>query len=517
MKSSRIFISAVILSVLALVSCELDVPVREIIDAKQTIDRAKEVMAEKYDKKDLDNAVKELYKSHEFIKEDKAGDAKESAIKSKNLAMAAIKTSLPLLAGDTIAEAKKIYGEAEELNAAESAGEELKAADKEIKQADKLNNEKKYWDAYLVASDAMGSATAARTKALAVIPELEKKIRNLNNDKNMLASHELSRVAETELRQASESIARAESILQAKKMKEINAAIVKAEEDIKLAREKIQTAVEQESKKATVAERIKAVDADIKNLKANRGDEFAPEEIKNAEKLLGESNTLLSEGKLEETVTKVTDAEGMVARAKQNVEIGLAREKIISVSKLLEETKTRDTKKKYEAEFNEANTLLVSSNRKFEEKNYNEAVLKAEEAELIIKTAAIEIEKSTSSVLAGKERGLTGEGGDVSDKVVYTVKWRKRNTDCLWRISLRVYKNARLWPYIYKANKSQIKDPDLIFPGQKFVIPSLDEIKNPKKTGKKIKEKSGSTEMDKEEKTGTDKEMKEKTGTPEKQ
>ena len=45
--------------------------------------------------------------------------------------------------------------------------------------------------------------------------------------------------------------------------------------------------------------------------------------------------------------------------------------------------------------------------------------------------------------------------------------------DCLWRIAsyLSIYSNARDWPKIYEANKDKIKDPDLIFPNQKFTIP----------------------------------------------
>jgi len=34
-----------------------------------------------------------------------------------------------------------------------------------------------------------------------------------------------------------------------------------------------------------------------------------------------------------------------------------------------------------------------------------------------------------------------------------------------------------MWPVIYVANKDQIKDPDLIFPGQRFRIPPLPESK----------------------------------------
>jgi LysM repeat protein len=45
--------------------------------------------------------------------------------------------------------------------------------------------------------------------------------------------------------------------------------------------------------------------------------------------------------------------------------------------------------------------------------------------------------------------------------------------DTLWGISGReqIYHNPLMWPLIYKANSQQIRDPDLIFPRQIFVIP----------------------------------------------
>lgn len=49
--------------------------------------------------------------------------------------------------------------------------------------------------------------------------------------------------------------------------------------------------------------------------------------------------------------------------------------------------------------------------------------------------------------------------------------------DSLWGISGKpqIYANPYQWPLIYKANMNQIKDADLIFPGQQFEITSHPE------------------------------------------
>jgi nucleoid-associated protein YgaU len=53
---------------------------------------------------------------------------------------------------------------------------------------------------------------------------------------------------------------------------------------------------------------------------------------------------------------------------------------------------------------------------------------------------------------------------------VKTGDYRVKRGDCLWKISKKEYLNPFMWPLIYWANKTQIKDPDLIFPGQVFKI-----------------------------------------------
>jgi len=58
-------------------------------------------------------------------------------------------------------------------------------------------------------------------------------------------------------------------------------------------------------------------------------------------------------------------------------------------------------------------------------------------------------------------------------EILYTVV----RGDCLWFIAGRDahYANPFAWPKIYKANRDQIKNPDLIYPKQIFKIPNLTE------------------------------------------
>lgn len=47
--------------------------------------------------------------------------------------------------------------------------------------------------------------------------------------------------------------------------------------------------------------------------------------------------------------------------------------------------------------------------------------------------------------------------------------------DCLWSIAKYVYGRGNAYVAIYRANKNQIKDPNLIYPNQVFVVPAKAE------------------------------------------
>jgi hypothetical protein len=60
----------------------------------------------------------------------------------------------------------------------------------------------------------------------------------------------------------------------------------------------------------------------------------------------------------------------------------------------------------------------------------------------------------------------------------YTVGTWARDRDCLWNIAKKpkIYDNAFLWPKIWQGNRDQIKNPDLIYRGQKLQIPEKSEL-----------------------------------------
>ena len=127
--------------------------------------------------------------------------------------------------------------------------------------------------------------------------------------------------------------------------------------------------------------------------------------------------------------------------------------------------KTHDPKgyRSVEALYGEADTAYIGG-------HYTTAIQKAEEVanrarrlELAAKRAA-EIERERKAKMI---KPPPPPAAPVSDR--HTVQ----TGECLWTISgyEQIYANPFQWPLIYRANRSQIKDPDLIYPGQDFMIP----------------------------------------------
>jgi nucleoid-associated protein YgaU len=84
------------------------------------------------------------------------------------------------------------------------------------------------------------------------------------------------------------------------------------------------------------------------------------------------------------------------------------------------------------------------------------------------KEKAVLLAGNIKGVAKVEDAGLTAPA-PVEETEYYTVV----KGDSLSKIAKKYYANANKWPALFEANKEVIKNPDLIYPGQKLRIPKL--------------------------------------------
>ncbi len=469
--AEKVFLVSIISIVLAVPSCRLKVPIKEMVDARYALRRAYEVKADKYDRETIDQAVRHLFKSHKSLNQNDEGKSKKEAMESLKLARKAIETSLPLLAKDTLYEAMAVYQEAENLYAEKFAADKLSEADSSIKEADNYNTEKEFWKSYQLSMKAIEEAAAAKEIAEKNIPLLKEDIENLNNEIGALSSGNISQNQKSELSRSKSMLEIAGNKLDEKKIEEAYIAI----EEVKDTVRSIKIAL----KKAGLKERIAVVRKEAELLKEKRGVDFAGEDIEIVMASLNEAESALEQEKVETAEERVDVAEKYLNEARNRTMKGIAREKIESVEKQLSRVLEMDKNRAFADETERASLKLDESREKYGDAEYDKSIQSAGEAESILNSLSVTREKD---YIANKEiPGLLEE--EKTGARMYIVQYNRKNRDCLWKIAQKIYKNARMWPHIYMANKEQINDPDLIFPGQRFKIPDIEDTteKNSKK------------------------------------
>jgi len=145
-----------------------------------------------------------------------------------------------------------------------------------------------------------------------------------------------------------------------------------------------------------------------------------------------------------------------------------AEEAIASASKAI------DAAWKVGADTSIAESLLEEARSAFAAGDYATATSKAWEAEAAANAAR---EEALAKAKAKEEEKVVEEVAveEVAEEEarIYVVGTWQRDRDCLWNIAKkpRFYGDPWKWKRIYKANTDKIKDPDLIYPGQRLVVP----------------------------------------------
>jgi nucleoid-associated protein YgaU len=184
-----------------------------------------------------------------------------------------------------------------------------------------------------------------------------------------------------------------------------------------------------------------------------------------AEEIIGKFKTALQEAKDAEALTYYAADYNRLSGTLGEMESDYAAEKYLAVIA------------KGEKALAEAKQLAASSRLAAAEAARRKAEEEARLARLRAEEEARRRAEEEARRRAEEERRLAEERARAKPPNHLVAKG-----ECLWVISEyeKIYNDPFQWPLIYKANRSQIRDPDLIFPDQNFKIPrnaSADEVK----------------------------------------
>jgi tetratricopeptide (TPR) repeat protein len=134
-----------------------------------------------------------------------------------------------------------------------------------------------------------------------------------------------------------------------------------------------------------------------------------------------------------------------------------------------------------EAQMLDAERTLEEAKRAYEAGDYvgakqlaQAALEKAQEAEAIAKQVGMQKQEEQARRIAGEiaDPGAT--------RMPYPTNHVVIKGETLWWIAeyKQIYDDPFQWPVIYRANRDKIRDPDLIYPDQNFVIPREPDLTN---------------------------------------
>ncbi len=428
-----------------LVACGSELPIQNLNTAKREIGRAESLRAGEFAPEELSEAKKSLYQAHEKAADENGTEARKLADYATSKAYDALERSLPRLSARAREEATQAIDAADEAFATGFAPGEFdravalrKEGDFRMERGDESLNaflqerseEKKsvlrkkafqeYEASYNHYLESKKVAEGARATALSSKGELRQSARYVEEDLN---------TAETYLGGPND------------KTRSVREVLASAYQDIERG----------ELKKAN--EKIEQSRSQARTILAGSIQNYARERLQTATEVVEDSNSRF-EKIAESDVQSDPALKDQYERAREN--LGAANEALASAGNLYSQEKYEDSIQQSEEAIRLSEIVMDQTSSLS-----SEAIARARRTSESPKQQVREPKPDTAS-----SKKLS-EGWSK-----YTVR-KTKPEDCLWRIAGRkdIYGNPKLWPRIYRANKSQIRNRDLIFPNQVLYIP----------------------------------------------
>jgi nucleoid-associated protein YgaU len=376
-----------------------------------------------------------------------------------------------------MSEAKSALSEAKKYSADVSAKTEYDAAEKFLYDSQSLVRDEKTKEAAESAVKSRDKAKEALVKALPLYAQAA-----MNTAKTDITSLKSMYAAEF----APQELAKAETLLSdSEKQYAVEQYIASYDKAVESSAASAEARMKVLSALPAIQGKIASLEAEYDELKSMNAEELAADNMKLLAADIKSAKDFVDEKKTKEASDAVNAASVRSADIRDTIMSVSTRKKIALAEDLIAKLSVSPEAVNNKTELEDAKDRILTANEYFDHKDYTVAAYYAEDALKIIdelnakiaEAAVLKIPdaaKADETPVPPKEQTVENKIEQIKEAVrEYVVQWRKKNTDCLWRIAEKVYNNAKLWPLIYSANRLQIKDPDLIYPGQKFVIPPV--------------------------------------------
>ncbi len=221
-------------------------------------------------------------------------------------------------------------------------------------------------------------------------------------------------------------------------------------------------------------------EAAITEAEKNCPQDYNVESYDKAKSLLDEANNYVSEKDCSEAKDSALKAIDMATKAEKEAKEAMKKAKNEANTALSDADNAIDRARKAEAPeyasgtFNDAKSKLSEAKKLAEggDCDYLEVKKLADGAVALAEKAKKESIAEKKRLEKKRQKALEAKRKAEREAQKWNT-WEVEEGDTLWDISShkKIYENPFQWPLIWKANRSQISDPDLIYPDQKFDIP----------------------------------------------